>query len=378
MKMVLTVILIVMVSFAVPRNKPVLPPVSWNGYGDVDWCYRSLRIGTAHKDSLLEDGWIFGDSLSMTYAFLGEIDVDTLTAARMSVDTLEVPGYVSTGYLVADSSVTSPQVKFSYSWPADTLIDKTAEVSTGAGAWGIGHGVGFRINKPSVIESVTAFGYTGFTAADVYWSLWAAFSETFGGTYAGQAPDGTFDYWDTGVVSDTLNLPSMSDSLSLTWTFDPPVVLSPGVYFLAGNSMGDFTLDEAAHSAGFPVVWGYYSTGMSLPTATGMDYRVFVECSEVDEVFDFGFLLQNKGISAVSLVDGYSWLRANFFDARYAFLENIRSSSGSEINVRSPMVFNQQLYTTGGRPGMSDTLVTAGNDTLFVNFGLVTGFVPGP
>ena len=79
----------------------------------------------------------------------------------------------------------------------------------------------------------------------------------------------------------------------------------------------------------------------------------------------------------MSLEDGYSWLRANFFDARYAFLENIRSSSGSDISVRSPMNVLAQL-SVNGRPGLSDTLVTAGNDTLFVNFGLVTGFVPGP
>lgn len=79
-----------------PRNDAYKPRVTWEGYG-VDWMLRSLRIGTTFKDSLMADGWLG----------LYGIDVDTLNAGTMSVDTLIVPAWLSTGYLAADSGYIS-------------------------------------------------------------------------------------------------------------------------------------------------------------------------------------------------------------------------------------------------------------------------------
>ena len=62
-----------------PRNDAYKPRVTWEGYG-ADWMLRSLRIGTSFKDSLMADGWLG----------LYGIDVDTLRAGTMSVDTLTI------------------------------------------------------------------------------------------------------------------------------------------------------------------------------------------------------------------------------------------------------------------------------------------------
>lgn len=79
--------------YAAPRNKPVVQPSVWNGYGDVDWCFASLRVGIANKDSLLEDGWALIDSLNLTYG-----EIDSLNVVNFGSDT------VSVIYLFADTA----------------------------------------------------------------------------------------------------------------------------------------------------------------------------------------------------------------------------------------------------------------------------------
>lgn len=64
-------------ALAAPANNPVLPASTWRGYG-VDWMYRSLRVGTSHADSLLEDGWIFCDSLYTAYISIGTSATDSV------------------------------------------------------------------------------------------------------------------------------------------------------------------------------------------------------------------------------------------------------------------------------------------------------------
>ena len=80
-------LLLTAVLMAAPENNPVLQPSTWNGYG-VDWMYRSLRIGVANKDSLLEDGWLFADSIIAAYASFGAASFTSLTADTIIADSL--------------------------------------------------------------------------------------------------------------------------------------------------------------------------------------------------------------------------------------------------------------------------------------------------
>lgn len=82
-----------MTLYAAPRNNPVVQPSVWNGYGDVDWCFASVRIGIANKDSLLEDGWALIDSLNLKYG-----EIDSINVTNFGADT------ISTIYLFADTA----------------------------------------------------------------------------------------------------------------------------------------------------------------------------------------------------------------------------------------------------------------------------------
>ena len=77
---------------AAPANDPVIPPSNWNGYG-VDWCYESLRLGIALKDSLLSPGCMVGDSIWFDYAEFDELVFSSISTANITI----------TGYLDADS-----------------------------------------------------------------------------------------------------------------------------------------------------------------------------------------------------------------------------------------------------------------------------------
>lgn len=89
---------------ATPQNKSYLQQSSWNGWGGlVDWSFRSLRIGVALQDSLLEDGWLLADSAKFTYLVMDSLAMDSLDLAYIhaswgAVDTL-VADSVSSGLL---------------------------------------------------------------------------------------------------------------------------------------------------------------------------------------------------------------------------------------------------------------------------------------
>jgi len=63
--------------WAAPQNNSIQQQSSWNGWGGlVDWSFRSLRIGLALQDSLLEDGWLLADSILVTYLEADSLHVE--------------------------------------------------------------------------------------------------------------------------------------------------------------------------------------------------------------------------------------------------------------------------------------------------------------
>lgn len=101
------VLVLVSLGSAAPENNPILPPTSWEGYG-VDWMYRSLRVGTNNRDSLLENGWALIDTLEA-----GLVLADSTVFAFLGADTLIVNNFAAIDTIIFTSRV-----------PRDTLANR--------------------------------------------------------------------------------------------------------------------------------------------------------------------------------------------------------------------------------------------------------------
>jgi hypothetical protein len=111
-KFLLICLLITFSATSAPQNQSYLQQSPWNGWGGlVDWSFRSLRVGFALEDSLLEDGWVLADSgqfgyLSFDSLALDSLDLQYIHSVWGSVDTL-VADSVGGGSVHATGSMTA-------------------------------------------------------------------------------------------------------------------------------------------------------------------------------------------------------------------------------------------------------------------------------
>ena len=167
---VLVTLLCIGIAFAIPRNNSVQQQSSWNGWGgNVDWSFRSLRVGSLLEDSLLEDGWIIVDTIGVSVLtadsiFISTLGADTLYAVYANIDTLVVDNFAAIDTIIFTSRV-----------PRDTLANRRiGMLADSVYAQSQAVGVVYGTAGGTWVQQLSAYVRVepGDTAS-VYWSVYA-------------------------------------------------------------------------------------------------------------------------------------------------------------------------------------------------------------
>lgn len=286
-------------ALAAPENNPVLPASTWRGYG-VDWCYRSLRVGLAHKDSLLEDGWALVDSLMTNYAVSsGVAEFDTLQwAHEVTPDTV----FSYSGVAVNDSTNATLY-----------MFDVRPGVMGGP--------------APGWVDEITMSVRYSAAPANAHWMVH-------------EMPDlddslPSFHY--RVATTDTLSITS-DDSVwtEKTWTLDNPLYLESGrryAFICDPTTNLYFALVPDQTSAVFSELWG----GMGY-SPSALDPRATIGVPDTTHHYDWLYQYANKGDADLKA----ERFNVDFLEGQYAMFEELWAADGSSVRIRDGLVVDDE------------------------------------